>query len=312
MKGESDTRRRTTSPRCRRPGLRVPLHPPHTSCFRCVADGPTRDALPASADAEVTRRASAFPAQSAENLFRLRAESLLRVESRDGYAASSWHTYVTFSLDYPEASILRAITIPEAGGDTLWANTAAAYQELPASLKTLVDDLRAIHTTPTTTPTCSSARRRRGSRSTARNSPPRSMKPNTPWCACIPRPASAPCSGAFRQAVRRPEQRRIRCALPAPPGSNHPARAHHPLELEPRRRRDLGQPRHSALRHRRLRPAAAPPAPRDHPRQRPRRDRRAPEPRDQAGASGARHRGGMTGARRLTARAVSRLRCFWS
>ncbi len=69
----------------------------------------------------------------------------MRVESRDGYAASSWHTDVTFSLDYPEASILRAITIPEAGGDTLWANTAAAYQELPASLKTLVDDLRAIH-----------------------------------------------------------------------------------------------------------------------------------------------------------------------
>ena len=70
---------------------------------------------------------------------------LLDLESRDGYAASSWHTDVTFTLDYPEASILRAITIPEAGGDTLWANTATAYEELPASLKTLVDDLRAIH-----------------------------------------------------------------------------------------------------------------------------------------------------------------------
>jgi alpha-ketoglutarate-dependent taurine dioxygenase len=70
---------------------------------------------------------------------------LLDLESRDGFAASSWHTDVTFDLDYPEASILRAITIPEAGGDTLWANTAVAYEDLPVSLKVLVDDLRAIH-----------------------------------------------------------------------------------------------------------------------------------------------------------------------
>jgi taurine dioxygenase len=71
---------------------------------------------------------------------------LLELESRDGYAASSWHTDVTFTVAYPEASILRAIDVPEAGGDTLWANAVTAYEGLPDALKSLVGDLRAVHT----------------------------------------------------------------------------------------------------------------------------------------------------------------------
>jgi len=38
---------------------------------------------------------------------------------------------VTFVDAYPKGSILRAITIPEAGGDTLWANGETAYEGLP-------------------------------------------------------------------------------------------------------------------------------------------------------------------------------------
>jgi len=38
---------------------------------------------------------------------------VLELDSREGYAASSWHTDVTFVDAYPEASILRAINIPE-------------------------------------------------------------------------------------------------------------------------------------------------------------------------------------------------------
>jgi len=71
---------------------------------------------------------------------------LLELDSREGYAASSWHTDVTFVPSYPKASILRAIEVPDAGGDTLWANTATAYEELPDALKILVDNLRAVHT----------------------------------------------------------------------------------------------------------------------------------------------------------------------
>lgn len=73
------------------------------------------------------------------------SRTLLALESRDGYAASSWHTDVTFVDAYPSASILRGIEIPEAGGDTLWANTVTAYEGLPEPLKQLADSLWAIH-----------------------------------------------------------------------------------------------------------------------------------------------------------------------
>ncbi|SNT09149.1 TauD/TfdA dioxygenase family protein [Sphingopyxis indica] len=71
---------------------------------------------------------------------------LLELDSREGYAASSWHTDVTFVDAYPKASILRAITIPEAGGDTQWANGETAYDGLPEVLRQLVNNLWATHT----------------------------------------------------------------------------------------------------------------------------------------------------------------------
>ena len=70
---------------------------------------------------------------------------LLELDSKEGYAASSWHTDVTFVDAYPKASILRAITVPEAGGDTLWANGETAYDALPEPLRQLVNTLRAVH-----------------------------------------------------------------------------------------------------------------------------------------------------------------------
>jgi len=70
---------------------------------------------------------------------------LLELDSREGYAASSWHTDVTFVDAYPKGSILRAITVPEAGGDTVWANTETAYESLPEPLRQLANNLWAIH-----------------------------------------------------------------------------------------------------------------------------------------------------------------------
>ncbi|MEO0031680.1 MAG: hypothetical protein RIS94_1438 [Pseudomonadota bacterium] len=71
---------------------------------------------------------------------------LLELDSKEGYAASSWHTDVTFVDAYPKGSILRAITIPEAGGDTVWANGETAYEGLPETLRQLVNTLWATHT----------------------------------------------------------------------------------------------------------------------------------------------------------------------
>ncbi|GAB7539952.1 TauD/TfdA dioxygenase family protein [Burkholderia sp. 3C] len=71
---------------------------------------------------------------------------LLELDSAHGARANSWHTDVTFVDAYPKVSILRAVVIPPAGGDTVWANTAAAYTHLPAALRELVDTLWALHT----------------------------------------------------------------------------------------------------------------------------------------------------------------------
>lgn len=70
----------------------------------------------------------------------------LELDSRTGERANVWHTDVTFVAEYPKASILRAVAVPPYGGDTLWANCAAAYADLPLSLRGLVDGLRAVHT----------------------------------------------------------------------------------------------------------------------------------------------------------------------
>jgi alpha-ketoglutarate-dependent taurine dioxygenase len=75
-----------------------------------------------------------------------RGNFLFELDSHHGARANHWHTDITFIPGYPFASVLRAVTIPPAGGDTVWANTVAAYQDLPEALRTLVDGLRAVHT----------------------------------------------------------------------------------------------------------------------------------------------------------------------
>ncbi|KOU22337.1 taurine dioxygenase [Streptomyces sp. WM6372] len=70
----------------------------------------------------------------------------LGIDSHHGARANQWHTDVTFVPAYPAFSILRAVTLPPYGGNTLWANTAAAYAHLPEPLRVLADGLRAVHT----------------------------------------------------------------------------------------------------------------------------------------------------------------------
>ena len=71
---------------------------------------------------------------------------LLELDSAHGARANSWHTDVTFVDAYPKVSILRAVVIPPFGGDTVWANTAAAYTHLPDAQRALADTLWAVHT----------------------------------------------------------------------------------------------------------------------------------------------------------------------
>ena len=74
------------------------------------------------------------------------AQGRARHRRRRGERANSWHTDVTFVDAYPKISILRGAVVPASGGDTVWANTVAAYEELPAPLRKLADQLWALHT----------------------------------------------------------------------------------------------------------------------------------------------------------------------
>lgn len=71
--------------------------------------------------------------------------NVLRVDSSEG-RANHWHTDVTFVVSPPAASTLRSIVVPPFGGDTLIANTAAAYRDLPDPLRELADGIWAEHT----------------------------------------------------------------------------------------------------------------------------------------------------------------------
>jgi alpha-ketoglutarate-dependent taurine dioxygenase len=71
-------------------------------------------------------------------------EAVLDIDAENG-RASRWHTDVTFVEAFPLFSVLRGVVIPPVGGDTVWANTVAAYATLPPVLRGLADQLWALH-----------------------------------------------------------------------------------------------------------------------------------------------------------------------
>lgn len=81
---------------------------------------------------------------------------ILRIEGVEGVQLSAetlapfqaynkWHTDVTFRERPSIASILRARHLPPLGGDTMWADAAAAYAGLPQTVKDRIDGLDAEH-----------------------------------------------------------------------------------------------------------------------------------------------------------------------
>jgi taurine dioxygenase len=60
-------------------------------------------------------------------------------------AYNKWHTDVTFREKPSITSILRARHLPPLGGDTMWADTVAAYAGLPQPVKDRIEGLEAEH-----------------------------------------------------------------------------------------------------------------------------------------------------------------------
>lgn len=71
---------------------------------------------------------------------------LEEIDSAIGAPANQWHTDVTFCDRPPAFTFLHGIVMPDVGGDTIWANTVAAYETLPDELRALADAMRIVHT----------------------------------------------------------------------------------------------------------------------------------------------------------------------
>ncbi len=56
-----------------------------------------------------------------------------------------WHSDETFRAEPPMATMLHAKIVPALGGDTLFANMAAAYAGLSATMQQFIDGLEAVH-----------------------------------------------------------------------------------------------------------------------------------------------------------------------
>ena len=62
-----------------------------------------------------------------------------------GEGADEWHSDNTFIAEPPMASILRAVQLPQLGGDTCFASMYAAYEALSPPMRALLDGMRAVH-----------------------------------------------------------------------------------------------------------------------------------------------------------------------
>jgi taurine dioxygenase len=63
----------------------------------------------------------------------------------DGDDQEEWHTDYSWKEVMSSASLLYSAVAPREGGDTLFADSTAAYDELSDSLKRRLQDLRAVH-----------------------------------------------------------------------------------------------------------------------------------------------------------------------
>ncbi|MEM7216009.1 MAG: TauD/TfdA family dioxygenase [Pseudomonadota bacterium] len=66
-------------------------------------------------------------------------------ETNTGVFGGEWHSDFSFLENPPAGSVLNAVEVPEVGGDTVWASQVSAYASLPADLKEIVENRKAVH-----------------------------------------------------------------------------------------------------------------------------------------------------------------------
>ncbi len=63
------------------------------------------------------------------------------------YTGRVWHSDHSFTLVPALGSLLRAVAVPEVGGNTMFTNMFAAYDALSEGMKKLIANLHGVHTT---------------------------------------------------------------------------------------------------------------------------------------------------------------------
>ena len=67
------------------------------------------------------------------------------MDSPPDHFENAWHCDATWREKPPMGAVLRCLECPPVGGDTLWANMARAYEDLPEHVKQTIDGLYARH-----------------------------------------------------------------------------------------------------------------------------------------------------------------------
>ncbi|MCP5072510.1 MAG: hypothetical protein GY947_04345 [Rhodobacteraceae bacterium] len=74
-------------------------------------------------------------------------ENMLRLENGPDRPPNNedWHADMTFRARPPQCSLLQAKVLPSRGGDTMFANMCAIYDDLSDAMKAMIENLTAIH-----------------------------------------------------------------------------------------------------------------------------------------------------------------------
>lgn len=82
--------------------------------------------------------------QKWQNVFSDAEQQLWRAQSRP-HRTRGWHTDITFVANPADISLLRGVQIPAVGGDTLWIDLEALFEDLSPALKNFLEPLQAAH-----------------------------------------------------------------------------------------------------------------------------------------------------------------------
>ncbi len=79
------------------------------------------------------------------NPFTQEYPEIFELAASHGGLADEWHSDISFAEHPSVMSILNMIQAPSVGGDTMWANAAAAYEALSTPMRDFCDGLTALH-----------------------------------------------------------------------------------------------------------------------------------------------------------------------